>query len=229
MILEIIKGDMIMKSKERHEIKEDQIMEVFKSGIDFIKDHKKISIYVGMGLLMILLIIVGAQTYNSIKIKKENKILNKIMTLLKKNNLSDKDYATIIDLSKKGKLPVYGLLTLSEKYLEKGEYDKAEKIIKNISKSNGDFNYKKSQLIKIQIDYAKKKYDDILNLYRGKIQNELTDKTEFPGDIILYYIAKSYEAKREFDSARKIWTQLKEKYPYSIFGKIANNQIMALQ
>jgi predicted negative regulator of RcsB-dependent stress response len=218
-----------MKSKERHDIKEDQIMEVFKSGIDFIKEHKKISVYAGATLILILFIIIGVQTYNAIRIKKENKVLNKIMTLLKNNNLSDKNYTEILNLSKKGKLPVYGLLILSENYLKKGEYDKAEKIIKNISKGNGDFNYKKSQLIKIQIDYAKKNYNELLNLYRGKIQNELKDKTEFPEDIILYYVAKSYEAKKEFDSARKIWTQLKEKYPYSIFGKIANNQLMALQ
>ncbi len=218
-----------MKSKERHNIKEDQIMETLKDWLEFIKEHKKISIYIGTILLTVLILFVGVQTYNSITIKKENKILNNLMSLLNNKQITDKDYKEIVNLSKKGKLPVYGILALSENYLKKGEYDKAENLIKKITKSNGEFNYKKSLLIKIQIFYAKKDYDKILNLYRGKIQNENSEKVEFPNDITLFYIAKSYEAKKEFDSARKIWQKLKKEYPSSVFSKIAENQIMALQ
>ncbi len=215
-----------MKSKERHEIKENELAEIFKKLTLFLEEHKREAMYAGIAILAILIIYLGAWAYNSLKLSSQNKTFNKELTLL---NSGKKDKDIILKLAKKGGVATYGVFALSEDYLQKGEYDKALEILKQVKKSSGDINFLKAEAIKFQIMYSKGEYDKIINLYRAKIKALLKENKEFPADLILYYVANAYELKGDNDSALKIWTEIKEKFPYSSYGIKARSKLISLQ
>jgi len=215
-----------MKSKERHEIKENELMEVFKKVVYFFEDHKKEVIYGGIAILALLVIYLGSWAYNSIKLNSQNKVFNKELELL---NGKTRNKDLILKLARKGGVAAYGIFALAEDYLQKGEYDKAKNLLKEIKKSSGWLNYLKAEAIKIQIMFSKKDYDKIINLYRSKLKTVLKENKEFPSDLILYYVANSYELNGDNDSAIKIWSEIKEKFPYSTYGRSAARKLITLQ
>ncbi len=215
-----------MKSRERHEIKENELMVIFRKIVNFFEDYQKEVLYVGIGVLAIVLIYFGLLIYNFYKLSSQNKAFNKELKLIEEGA---KNRDAVLKMAKKGGVAAYGIFALSEDYLKKGEYDKAYKLIKEIKKSSGKINYLKAEAIKIQIMYAKKEYEKIINLYRGKLKMILKENKEFPSDVILFYIANAYEQKGDIDSARKIWEKIKEEFPYSSYGIAAAKKIISLQ
>ena len=215
-----------MKSKERHEIKENELAEIFKKVVYFFEDYKKETIYAGIAVLGIILIYIGAWAYNSYKVSVQNKSFNEEINLLKEGS---KNKEKILKLAKKGGVATFGVFALAEEHLRRGEYKEALELIKEVKKSSGMINYLKAEAIKIQVNYAKKEYDKIINLYRGKLKTLLKENKEFPADLILFYVANSYESKGDTDSARKIFEEIRTNFPYSSYGISAAKKLVSLR
>jgi len=212
----------------RKDIKKDEFQEFFKKLFQQTKEHKKEVRYAVIGIIAIIAVFAILMLINHFNIKKENKALNKIINLSDNEKKLKKNSKEIVELSEKGKLPTMGILMLSEYYIKSGEYNKANNLIEKINKGDGEINYMKAQLLKIQILSAKSEYNKAIDLYRSKLKNRMEKAKKFPKDTLLYYMAKIFEKKGELESARSIWSKIIEEYPYSSYSPEAREKLERL-
>ncbi len=210
-----------MKRKERREIKEDELTNLFVKITDFLSKRKKEAIILGIVIGTFIILWSGYTVIKTSIEKRDNKNYRKILELTKTKEKAFKNEKLILELSKNGKLSKAGYFILAEYYISSGNDNKALEIIEKIPDSS-DFNGFKKNLLKFEILFSKKDYNKIVDLYRsGKIDKFIRDNKKFPADEILYYIALSYEKLNQLDSAKKIWLKIRNEYPYSPKAMIA--------
>lgn len=215
-----------MKRTTRKHLKEDKFQKTVTDVVDFSKKHTKALSYAGAAVLVLALAFIVAQVIGAQNIKKENKVLDKILTLSAELRENPGKIEELERLAGMGKFERLGYLELAKYWFEKEEFAKALPCLEEIAKGDKDLVYYQALDLKGQVYLHQEEYDKAIELY-GKLAEKNPD--EYVLDAILFHKAQVHEKKGETEEALVLYKRLQEEFSETYYGYDASAKVLELE
>ena len=210
----------------RQEIKKDEVAAFFKRGIFFFQNHESLFGYIGVAVASLLAVFLLYKGFVFFRGKSDNNAYRQIVAMAADKAKVSEKATQLKALSKKGTLSSSGLLILAESYLEKGEYDQAQRVVDTIDKGGKSLLSLKANLLQIQLYQIKGEYQKAIDFFRGQLQPVLSKASkEIPYDALLYKMGEIYRQKGDAEGARQTWEKLVKEHPESPYGMLAQREL----
>ncbi len=215
-----------MKRKKRRQLKEDELVTTVNKIAQFLKKHTRELIALGILILIILGIIIGARFVRLHGNMKENLLLTQILQVNSELNENPENVAKLEALAGNGKFTRLGHILLAAYWMEQGDYDKATTSLEKIKKSKKDFLYFRAQDLMATIQFKRKNYDEAIEIYK-KIEKE--KPKDFSLEAILFSRAEVHEEKGEKEEALALYKRIRDEFPQTYYSMDASQRIEKLE
>jgi predicted negative regulator of RcsB-dependent stress response len=215
-----------MKRTTRKHLKEDKFQKTMTDIVDFSREHTKELTYAGVVVLLLALAFVVVQVIGAQKMKKENQVLDQILTLSSEIRQSPEKIEELEKLAGQGKFARIGYLELAKYWFEKEDFTKAQSYLDEIAKGSKDLVYYQAQDLMGQVYIHQKGYDKAIALY-GKLEEKNPEKYFL--DVILFHKAQAHEEKGETGEALTLYKRLQEEFAETYFGYDASAKVLELE
>lgn len=215
-----------MKRKKRKQLKEDEFVTTINKIMNFAKKRAREFIALGVVIVIVILIFVGARLIKIQNIKKESRLLGQILELRSEIDENPEKIGELEKLADKGKFSRLAYLALASYWVEKGDSDKAEESLQEIAKGKKDIFYYQAQDLLAQIHMKRKDFDKALEIYK-KIEEE--KPKEYAMDAVFFRQAEALEQKGDIEEALALYKKIQEEYPQTYFGYDAAQRIEKLE
>jgi len=215
-----------MKRLKRKQLKEDEFVTTVGKIVNFAKKRVRELIVLIVVIVLVILIFVGARLIKIQNIKKESRLLGQILELRAELDENPEKVGELEKLADKGKFSRLAYLGLASYWVEKGDSDKAEESLQEITKGKKDIFYYQAQDLLAQIHMKRKDFDKALEIYK-KIEEE--KPKEYAMDAILFRQAEALEQKGDIEEALILYKKIQEEYPQTYFGYDAAQRIEKLE
>ncbi|MFQ6082667.1 MAG: tol-pal system YbgF family protein [Candidatus Aminicenantia bacterium] len=204
-----------MRRITRKQLKQDEFMTTFTRLARFIQENSKEIIALGVIILIGMLIFVGYSVYRVQKVKKQSEIAAQILKLSSQLNRDPEYVKKMSELSSSEGISRSAHIFLTSFYIEKGEIEKAEKQLENISSRPKDIFYYQAQNLRAEIYFLQGKYDEALKILK-EIEEE--NPADYILDPVLYKIAQCYEKLGQKNEALVYYQRLQDEFPQSSYA-----------
>lgn len=215
-----------MKRVERRQLKGDEFVSGMNWFLDFVKSHEK-EIMISAGVVVaVFLVFLGVLALRSGALKKQSRIAGEIIALRADLDKKPGSLARLEKLAGRGKYARLAYIQLASYWVEKGDFDKAEKQAAEVKPAPRDFVYYEAQDLLAQIAAKKKDFAKALDIY-ARMEK---DKPEsYPLDAILFHKAEVLEKKGDAKEALAAYKKLQEEYSQTYFGYEASMKVSRLE
>lgn len=215
-----------MKRATKKHLKEDKFQMTITNIVDFSREHiKEISI-AGAGVVILILAFIVLQLISAQQMKKENQVLNQILTLSSEIRENPEKIADLEELAGRGTFSRVGYLELAKYWFEKEDFAKVTPYLDEISKGKKDMIYYQAQDLMGQVFINQNDYDNAIAIY-GKLEEE--NPKEYVLDAVLFHKASAHEKKGETEEALILYKRLQEEFSQTYFGYDASAKVLDLE
>ncbi len=215
-----------MKRIKRKQLKEDEFITTINKIMNFAKKRARELLAFGVVIILAILIFAGARFIKVQNIKKESRMLGQILELQSNLDEGPENLKKLEELAVKGKYSRLASLLLAGHWVEKGDFDKAQKSIQKVTKGKRDIFYFQAQDLLAQIHMKQMDFDKAINIYK-KIEEE--NPEEYALDAVLYRLADAHEQKGNVEEALALYKRVQQEYPQTYFGYDASQKINKLE
>jgi predicted negative regulator of RcsB-dependent stress response len=215
-----------MKRKKRRQLKEDELISTVNKIAIFLKKHTRELFALGILILIVFVIIIGARFVRLQNTKKENRLLTQILQVSSELDENPENVAKLEELAGTGKFTRLGYILLAGYWIEQGDYDKATASLEKIQKSKKDFIYFRAQDLMATIQFKRNNYDEAIEIYK-KIEKE--KPKHFSLEVILFKRAEVHEEKGEKEKALTLYKRIKDEFPQTYYSMDASQRIEKLE
>lgn len=215
-----------MKRIKRRRLKEDEFVTTVNKIALFLKKHTRELFALGILILIIFVIIIGARLMRFQSTKKENRLLTQIFQVNSELYENPENVAKLEELAGNGKFTRLAYILLATYWIEQGDYDKANASLAKIKKSRKDFIYYRAQDLLATIQFKRKNYDGALEIYK---QMEKENPKDFSLEVILFNRAEIHEEKGEIDEALALYKRIRDEFPQTYYSMDASQRIEKLE
>jgi tetratricopeptide (TPR) repeat protein len=210
-----------MKQKEKQHLKDDPFIDFIEKVLHQIGIYKK---HIIIGVISIIgLIIVSILIAFLVKsgYTKDNKLFAEALNVHSSENLSiDQKINDLQKIKSKSGLSNANLQLLAALYIEKGQFDEASTVEKEMKDSGIELLDNNAVLIKIAVLAGQNKNSEALTI----IDDLLKKNTPLPAkDYLLFRKAQLQIAEKQMDEAKKTLEKLETDHPQSGFSMEARN------
>ncbi len=193
--------------------------------VDFSKEHTKEISIAGAGVAVLILVFLVFQLISARQMKKENQVLDQVLTLSSEIRENPEKIAELEELAGRGRFSRVGYLELAKYWFEKENFAKVTPYLDEISKGKKDLVYYQAQDLMGQVFISQNDYDNAIALY-GKLEEE--NPKEYVLDAVLFHRAHAYEKKGETEEALVLYKRLQEEFSQTYFGYDASVKVLDL-
>lgn len=215
-----------MKRIKRKRLKEDEFVTTVNKIALFLKKHTRELFALGILILIIFVIIIGARLMRFQSTKKENRLLTQIFQVNSELYENPENVAKLEELAGNGKFTRLANILLATYWIEQGDYDKANASLAKIKKSRKDFIYYRAQDLLATIQFKRKNYDGAIEIYK---QMEKENPKDFSLEVILFNRAEIHEEKGEIDEALALYKRIRDEFPQTYYSMDASQRIEKLE
>ncbi len=215
-----------MKRIKRKQLKEDELISTVGKIVNFVKKRAREFIALGVVIVLVILVFVGARLVKIHNIKKESRLLGQILELRSELDDNPENVGELERLADKGKFSRLAYLLLAGYWVEKGNFDRAEESLQQITKGKKDIFYYQAQDLLAQVHMKRKDFDKALQIYK-EIEEE--NPEEYTLDAILFHQAEAFEQKGNIEEALTLYRKVQEEYPQTYFGYDASQKVEKLE
>lgn len=215
-----------MKRATRKHLKEDKFQTTIENIVDYSRAHTKEITIAGAGIALLILAFLVFQLIKAQQIKKENLVLDQILTLSSAIRENPEKVAELEELAGKGEFSRIGYLELAKYWFEKEDYAKVTPYLDEITKGKKDLIFYQAEDLKGQVFISQKNYDDAIALY-GKLEEE--NPKEYVLDAVLFHKAQAHEKKGETEEALLLYKRLQEEFSQTYYGYDASAKVLNLE
>lgn len=215
-----------MKRATKKHLKEDKFQMTMTNIVDFAREHTKEISIAGAGVAILILVFIGLQVISVRQMKKENQVLDQILTLSSEITENPEKVAELEELAGRGRFSRIGYLELAKYWFEKEDFAKVTPYLDEISKGKKDLVYYQAQDLMGQVYINQNDYDNAIALY-GKLEEE--NPKEYVLDAVLFHKAHAHEKKGETEEALILYKRLQEEFSQTYFGYDASAKVLDLE
>lgn len=215
-----------MKRIKRKQLKEDELITTVGKIINFVKKRARELIAVGVVIGLVILIFAGARLIKIQNVKKESRLLAQILKLDSELDENSENIENLKKLASKGKFSRLAYLRLASYWVEKGDFDKAEKSLLKVAQGERDIFYYQAQDLLAQIYIKRKDFDKAIDIYK-KIEEE--NPKEYTLDAVLFHKAEALEQKGDIEEALSLYKKVQEEFPQTYFAYDASQKVSKLE
>lgn len=215
-----------MKRKKRKQLKEDELITTVGKIIRFVKKRARELVALGVAVALFILIFAGARLVKIQNVKKESRLLGQILELHSKLDETPENVERLKELADKGKFSRLAYLFLAGYWVEREDFNKAEKSLQKVTKGKKDIFYYQAQDLLAQIYIKRKDFDKAIDIYK-KIEEE--NPEEYALDAILFHQAEALEQKGDIKEALALYKKVQEEFPQTYFGFDASQKVKKLE
>lgn len=215
-----------MKRKKRRQLKEDELVTTVNKIALFLKKHTRELFALGILILIIFVIIIGARFARLRSTKNENLLLTQILQVNSELNENPENVARLEELAGNGKFTRIAYILLAAYWMEQGDYDKATASLEKIKESKKDFIYFRAQDLMATIQFKRKNYDEAIEIYK-KMETE--KPKDFSLEVILFNRAEIHEEKGEKEEALTLYKRIRDEFPQTYYSMDASQRIEKLE
>lgn len=216
-----------MKRIKRKQLKEDELVTTLTKLIRFARKREKELIIAGGVIIVMILAFVGTRLVRSQHLKKESRFISQVVKLSSELESNPQNLAELEKLANgQGQYAKLASVILGNYWLEKGELDKAEKILKKVSAKKKDLFYYQSRDLLAQLYLKRKDFDQALKIYK-KLEEEKPEA--YTLDAILFHKAEVLEKKGDFQQALSLYKRIQAEFPQTYFGYDASQKAKKLE
>ena len=215
-----------MKRTTRKHLKEDKFQMTVQNIIDFSKARTKEMSIAAAGLGILILAFFVFQFFKAQQMKRENLVLDQILTLSSEIRDNPEKIAQLEELAGKGKFSRIAYLELAKYWFEKEDFAKVTPYLDEIATGQMDLIYYQAEDLKGQVFISQDKYDDAIALY-GKLEEE--NPKDYVLDAVLFHKAQAHEKKGENEEALLLYKRLQEEFSQTYYGYDASAKVLNLE
>ena len=215
-----------MKRVTKKHLKEDKFQMTVTNIVEFSREHTKEISIAGAGVAVLILAFIVFQVISVQQTKKENRILDQILTLSSEIRENPEKIAELEELAGKGRFSRIGYLELAKYWFEKEDFAKVTANLDEISKGKKDLVYYQAQDLMGQVYISQNDYDNAIALY-GKLEEK--NPKEYVLDAVLFYKAHAHEKKGETEEALVLYKRIQEEFSQTYFGYDASVKVLDLK
>jgi predicted negative regulator of RcsB-dependent stress response len=215
-----------MKRVTKKHLKEDKFQMTVTNIVDFSREHTKEISIAGAGVAVLILAFIVFQVISVQQTKKENRILDQILTLSSEIRENPEKIAELKELAGKGRFSRIGYLELAKYWFEKEDFAKVTANLDEISKGKKDLVYYQAQDLMGQVYISQNDYDNAIALY-GKLEEK--NPKEYVLDAVLFHKAHAHEKKGETEEALVLYKRIQEEFSQTYFGYDASVKVLDLK
>lgn len=215
-----------MKRVTKKHLKEDKFQMTVTNIVDFSREHTKEISIAGAGVAVLILAFIVFQVISVQQTKKENRILDQILTLSSEIRENPEKIAELEELAGKGRFSRIGYLELAKYWFEKEDFAKVTANLDEISKGKKDLVYYQAQDLMGQVYISQNDYDNAIALY-GKLEEK--NPKEYVLDAVLFHKAHAHEKKGETEEALVLYKRIQEEFSQTYFGYDASVKVLDLK
>ncbi len=194
--------------------------------VEFSREHTKEISIAGAGVAVLILAFIVFQVISVQQTKKENRILDQILTLSSEIRVNPEKIAELEELAGKGRFSRIGYLELAKYWFEKEDFTKVTANLDEISKGKKDLVYYQAQDLMGQVYISQNDYDNAIALY-GKLEEK--NPKEYVLDAVLFHKAHAHEKKGETEEALVLYKRIQEEFSQTYFGYDASVKVLDLK
>lgn len=204
-----------MKRKERHHLKEDQMLTGLNKFYNLARKYQK-EILIALGVCVFVAAAYGALlAIKSRSLKVQSRVAGQIFKLSEELAEKPENVAELEKLAGKGKFARLAYLELARHSVENTDYDKAGSYLENIPSSPKDIHYYQSENLKARIFVGRGDYDAAIAVYQA-IEEE--GPADYPLDAVLFSLAEVFELKGQLSEARELFERIQQDYGQTYYG-----------
>lgn len=215
-----------MKRTTKKHLKEDKLQMTATNIVEFSREHTKEISIAGAGVAVLILVFIVFQVISVQQTKKENRILDQILTLSSEIRENPEKIAELEELAGKGRFSRIGYLELAKYWFEKEDFAKVTAYLDEMSKGKKDLVYYQAQDLMGQVYISQNDYDNAIALY-GKLEEK--NPKEYVLDAVLFHKAHAHEKKGETEEALVLYKRLQEEFSQTYFGYDASVKVLDLK
>jgi predicted negative regulator of RcsB-dependent stress response len=215
-----------MKRTTRKHLKEDKFQMTVQNMIDFSKARTKEMSIAAAGLGILILAFFVFQFFKAQQMKRENLVLDQILTLSSEIRDNPEKIAQLEELAGKGKFSRIAYLELAKYWFEKEDFAKVTPYLDEIATGQNDLIYYQAEDLKGQVFISQDKYDDAIALY-GELEEK--NPKEYVLDAVLFHKAQAHEKKGENEEALLLYKRLQEEFSQTYYGYDASAKVLNLE
>lgn len=215
-----------MKRATKKHLKEDKLQITATNIVEFSREHTKEISIAGAGVAVLILIFIVFQVISVQQTKKENRILDQILTLSSEIRENPEKIAELEELAGKGRFSRIGYLELAKYWFEKEDFAKVTAYLDEMSKGKKDLVYYQAQDLMGQVYISQNDYDNAIALY-GKLEEK--NPKEYVLDAVLFHKAHAHEKKGETEEALVLYKRIQEEFSQTYFGYDASVKVLDLK
>lgn len=215
-----------MKRVTKKHLKEDKFQMTVTNIVEFSREHTKEISIAGAGVAVLILAFIVFQVISVQQTKKENRILDQILTLSSEIRENPEKIAELEELAGKGRFSRIGYLELAKYWFEKEDFAKVTANLDEISKGKKDLVYYQAQDLMGQVYISQNDYDNAIALY-GKLEEK--NPKEYVLDAVLFHKAHAHEKKGETEEALVLYKRIQEEFSQTYFGYDASVKVLDLK
>lgn len=215
-----------MKRATKKHLKEDKLQITATNIVEFSREHTKEISIAGAGVAVLILVFIVFQVISVQQTKKENRILDQILTLSSEIRENPEKIAELEELAGKGRFSRIGYLELAKYWFEKEDFAKVTAYLDEMSKGKKDLVYYQAQDLMGQVYISQNDYDNAIALY-GKLEEK--NPKEYVLDAVLFHKAHAHEKKGETEEALVLYKRIQEEFSQTYFGYDASVKVLDLK
>lgn len=215
-----------MKRATKKHLKEDKLQMTATNIVEFSREHTKEISIAGAGVAVLILAFIVFQVISVQQTKKENRILDQILTLSSEIRENPEKIAELEELAGKGRFSRIGYLELAKYWFEKEDFAKVTAYLDEMSKGKKDLVYYQAQDLMGQVYISQNDYDNAIALY-GKLEEK--NPKEYVLDAVLFHKAHAHEKKGETEEALVLYKRIQEEFSQTYFGYDASVKVLDLK
>jgi predicted negative regulator of RcsB-dependent stress response len=215
-----------MKRVVRRQLKEDEFVSVFNKAVHYIREHTRQLINFFVAIVILAVIILGANFISRQNLKKESQLLSQILELQTDLNEKPENLAKLEELAGGGKFSRMGYTALASYWIENGDLDKAQNYLEEFPQKNKDVLFYQAQNLLAQVHFLKKEYEKAIEIYRD-IEEE--NPGSYSLEVVLFHRAEVHEEMGETDEALALYRRIQEEYSQTYYGFDASQKIRELE
>jgi len=215
-----------MKKRIKKQLKEDEFISTINKIFNFVKKRWKELMAVGVVVLIVGLVFLGARVIKVQKTGKQSDLLGKIIEISSELKDNPGKVEELEKLAGSGKFTRLAYIKLAVYWNEKGERDKALELLAELSPSRKDLFYYQAQDLMAQIYIEQGNYDKAIDIYK-KIEEE--NPKEYALDVVLFKMAQAHEGKGEMREALALYNRVKDEFSQTYYGYDASKKAEKLE
>jgi len=215
-----------MKGKERHHLKEDELVHGMHWAAVFFRKWRTQIVLAGVVIVALGLVFAGFQVVRAQQAKSQSRALGEIQALRNDLPKVPENVAKLEALAGKGKYGRIASLSLATYWLELGQLDKAQAAVSAIQDSPRDFHYYQAKSLQAEIALLKNDPDAALAILNRIVEEKPKD---YVLDAVLFRQAEALELKGNTVEALALFKKVQTDYPQSYFGYDASLKVTKLE